>query len=420
MIGSVIRYMNGYLLIRVEGWSPERFITICSHHHIVLWGLHSAGGSYEMYIALKDFRRIRPFSRKTGTRIRILRRFGLPFFFWKRRKRKLFFAGAVIGTAVLFFLSMFIWEIDIQGNFRTTDESVLAFLRSEEVYCGMPAGKADCTRIARTLREHYQNLVWVSASIDGTRLIIQVKENETETGKTQQEQEETGTDLAAASDCRIVSIVTRKGTPQVEVQDQVAAGTVLVSGRIDLKNDAGEITGYRYCRADADIIGEYTVPYEDTVQRAYETRTYEYDKKTRIMQEEWFLRAGPFTVGLGTIQHHYPEYEYTEEEKQLFSLPLFLGRRTCSPCTVSRQMYSDKKLQEYLSIRFQRKAGELKKKGLEIIQNDVKIYTEQNKASAKGVLVLQGPVSEPVPTEILPDPVTDDQTEREDNTDGNE
>lgn len=81
MIWSMIRYIKGYLLIRVEGYSPERFLNACSHRGIELWGLRSAGGAYEMYMTLKDFRKIKALSKKTGTKVRVRRRYGLPFFY---------------------------------------------------------------------------------------------------------------------------------------------------------------------------------------------------------------------------------------------------------------------------------------------------------------------------------------------------
>lgn len=241
MIWSMIRYIKGYLLIRVEGYSPERFLNACSHRGIELWGLRSAGGAYEMYMTLKDFRKIKALSKKTGTKVRVRRRYGLPFFLHRYRRRKLFFAGAFLAVCLVYILTLFIWEIDIRGNLRRTDEALLSFLRSRDVYCGMTAGSVDCDQIADDLRGAYADLVWVSASVRGTRLVIQVKENEhlsAQTGGKAQETE--GTDLAATQDCTILSIVTRQGTPLVHEGDQVKKGDLLVNGRLDLKMTRGK------------------------------------------------------------------------------------------------------------------------------------------------------------------------------------
>ena len=426
MIWSMIRYIKGYLLIRVEGYSPERFLNACSHRGIELWGLRSAGGAYEMCMTLKDFRKIKDLSKKTGTKVRVRRRYGLPFFLHRYRKRKLFFAGAFLAVCLVYILTLFIWEIDIRGNLRRTDEALLSFLRSRDVYCGMTAGSVDCDQIADDLRGAYADLVWVSASVHGTRLVIQVKENEhlsAQTGGRAQETE--GTDLAATQDCTILSIVTRQGTPLVHEGDQVKKGDLLVNGRLDLKNDAGEVTGYRYCKAQADITGEYQISYEDTMEREFEIRSYQYERNNLVRQEELFLRAGDRIFSFGRLKNNYQEYDYYVEESQLtvgenFSLPLFWGRRTAVPCSVRRENYTDSQLQQLLSRRFEKACQDIEKKGLEIIENDVKIYTEQNAACARGTLTVRGPVAGEVPTQILPEPQAEDQTEREDQTNGNE
>lgn len=426
MIWSMIRYIKGYLLIRVEGYSPERFLNACSHRGIELWGLRSAGGAYEMYMTLKDFRKIKALSKKTGTKVRVRRRYGLPFFLHRYRRRKLFFAGALLAVCLVYILTLFIWEIDIRGNLRRTDEALLSFLRSRDVYCGMTAGSVDCDQIADDLRGAYADLVWVSASVHGTRLVIQVKENEhlsAQTGGKAQETE--GTDLAATQDCTILSIVTRQGTPLVHEGDQVKKGDLLVNGRLDLKNDAGEVTGYRYCKAQADITGEYQISYEDTMEREFEIRSYQYERNNLVRQEELFLRAGDRIFSFGRLKNNYQEYDYYVEESQLtvgenFSLPLFWGRRMAVPCSVRQENYTDSQLQQLLSRRFEKACQDIEKKGLEIIENDVKIYTEQNAACARGTLTVRGPVAGEVPTQILPEPQAEDQTEREDQTNGNE
>lgn len=81
MLFDIIRYVRGYLKIRVSGASVERFLNACSHRGIYLWGLKPVGAAYEMNITIKGFRQLKPVLRKTGTRIVIIKRTGLPFFY---------------------------------------------------------------------------------------------------------------------------------------------------------------------------------------------------------------------------------------------------------------------------------------------------------------------------------------------------
>ncbi len=76
---QLIRFLKGYLLIRVCGNAPERFINLCSNHQIFLWDIQIHEAYYTMKIGLSDFYRIKGFTRKTGTRVVVTERFGLPF-----------------------------------------------------------------------------------------------------------------------------------------------------------------------------------------------------------------------------------------------------------------------------------------------------------------------------------------------------
>ena len=137
MIFKILQYIRGYLLIRVTGYSAERFLNACRHRGIRLWNMRPCGNAYEMNISIRGFGKIRPIVRKTGVRVVIAERAGLPFFLYRYRKRKLFFVGAGLFFVLIFTLSKFIWSIDIRGNFTRTDETLLEFLEEKEVVNGM-------------------------------------------------------------------------------------------------------------------------------------------------------------------------------------------------------------------------------------------------------------------------------------------
>ena len=58
------RYLRGYLKIKVWGYSPERFMNLCSNHHILLWDIARQEDCYTMYISLSDFYKLRPIVKK--------------------------------------------------------------------------------------------------------------------------------------------------------------------------------------------------------------------------------------------------------------------------------------------------------------------------------------------------------------------
>lgn len=90
MLLSIIRYIKGYLRIKIIGYSPERFLNLCRHHHIYLWGLTPRMHDYEMFISISGFRKLKPILKKTKTKVVILNRYGLPFFNRNIEKEKCF------------------------------------------------------------------------------------------------------------------------------------------------------------------------------------------------------------------------------------------------------------------------------------------------------------------------------------------
>lgn len=424
MLSRVIRYLRGYLCIRVSGYSTERFLNACRYRGICLWGLEAVYGAYEMYMLADDFRKLRPVLRKTGVRVVILRRTGVPFLMHRYRKRKLFFAGALLSVVLVFGLSRFIWSIDIRGNLTRTDETILEFLSERSVKNGMLKTQVDCERIVKDIRKQYDDIIWVSASLQGTKLIIQVKENEDslEVKNSGESSSSSGKayDVVAERDCVIQKIIVRKGIPQTKTGEKVKKGQILVSGQVPVNDDSGEIIDYQYQEADADIIGETMIDYEDSCKNKYREK-----KKEGLPKEEYFLQLGKLRFVLGNVTCRCEHFEIYGEQGQLcifenFSLPVYWGVRRVVPYTETQKTYSKKQIQQILTESFQRYCKDLEKKGVEIIRNDVKIYTGSEEAAAKGTLTVQMKVGKREPSELKKIPKSEEEEQTGDNLDGND
>ena len=94
------------------------------------------------------------------------------------RKRHILLSGFLICAGLILFMTRFIWGIDISGNLSYTDDTLKRFLSSENVKDGMQKSDVNCRKIVQDLRKKYDRIIWVSASVDGCRLVIRIKENE--------------------------------------------------------------------------------------------------------------------------------------------------------------------------------------------------------------------------------------------------
>ena len=249
---SLFRLIQGYLRIKVWGYSPERFMNLCCNHNILLWDIEKCGDDiYSMNISLRGFFQIRPFVKKTGTKVAVLGKFGLPFFI-PRLKIHLFFLVGIVGTFIfLFWTTGYIWKIDIEGHKTITGEEMLSFLEEQEIEVGSSKHKISVEELEKAIRNEFSIVTWTSVQIDGTKLWIQIKENDKILNV--EEKTEEKSHLIANKDGRITSIITRNGVPMVKAGDEVKKGDILVSGQVPIYNDAGEIINYQLYRADADI-----------------------------------------------------------------------------------------------------------------------------------------------------------------------
>lgn len=406
MIRSFIRWLQGYIRLCVAGYSPERFLNMCCFHNLFIWGLEPTEKGYEMYMSISDFRKLKPIIRKTHTKVTLEGRYGFPFFLARYRKRKLFFAGLFLCAALLWGYSLFIWDIHFEGNERYPDTTLAEFLESEGVAPAMLRSRVDCPGIVKAIRKEYNDIVWVSASIDGSRLKIQVKENEDtfsekDASVVPDGREEKPVDLIASADGVITEIVTRSGVPQVHVGDTVKKGDILVLGRVEVVNDSQEVVGYQYHRSDADVFADTQMEYTDTLPLTYQEKVYDGKKKYQP-----FIRLADWTVSVGSIKNKYEHSERVTEETQIrlgenFYLPLFYGMKSVKSYSLVERTYSEEEARRLLSLDFKRFCEDLEEKGVQIRENDVKIHLYEDSASASGTVYLNERITEEADTEIL-------------------
>lgn len=410
MLASLFRFFKGFLRIKIIGYSPERFINACSFHNIYIWNITPHIGSYDINIFASDFRKLKPIIRKTEAKIQIIEKYGLPFLFFRYRKRKLFFAGFILCLFLIYGLSKYTWNIEFVGNQKYSDEILLNFLNQNGIHQGIKVNHISCSRIVKDIRKEYNDIVWASASIDGCKLVIRVKENENTAYDSGEKNEnisetETGTDLIASENGVIKQIITRSGIPLVKEGDSVEKGDVLVTGAVPIYNDSSELTGIQYTKSDADIIEEYTVNYRDDISLSKELKDYYELNKKNI-----YLHIGDYLIYFGDQDDAYQESESFVQYADIpfvksLQLPVESCLQTITPYRSDAVDYSDGEIIEKLTASFQKFCSDQEKKGVEIIQNNVKIYKEDKLAVAKGTLVVRSAVGEEKKTTITEDTV---------------
>ena len=370
------QHYTGYVRVRLTGRSPERFFNLCRSSKILLWNIACEKEEYRFFLLLPDFYRIRPFARKAGVRVRIQEKLGLPFFLYRNRKRKLFAVGAASFFLLLFVLSRFIWNISFSGNLLFTDDMLTGQLREIGVCYGMPKRGVDCDRIEEELRSRCPRIVWVSAHVSGTRLQIRIRENETADGIPLRE--ESPRNLVAETAGTVVSILVRAGKAAVQPGDEVEKGQILVEGMLPVTNDSGEVERTLFVRADADIRLRTTKIYREWVPHFQTVRSY-----TGKMQRGFRLRAGAVDILAMPPLAGKRNWDLTGVSRQIvlfgdFFLPVWTEAITAREYEKVERKRTKTELNDLTKAVHERKLQKLTEKGVQIIENDVKILDNSN------------------------------------------
>lgn len=397
------QYFKGYLKIRITGYSPERFLNLCHYHRIGIWGISAKEGGYELYLSLTDLYRLKPILRKSGTHFRIIRRYGFPFFLAESRKRIPYYAGGILCVLLVFFYTCFVWQIKISGTHTYSEEEIRRFLNEHKIFVGSLNRQINCKEVDLLLRNAFDRIVWVTTSIEGGRLNVEIREKEEQlevTGGSSKEDSKEPSDLTAIKDGVITEIITRKGVPLVKAGDSVKKGQVLVSGQIPIYNDSGEIVACESCRSDADIFAKTVLTYEDSIPLTYQGKNYE--KKSAF--PVFYLKIRQVRIQIGQRKRIQKQAEVFSSEHTFFEdsvFPITCGKIELRKYEEKEKTRSRKELQKILTERFQEFQRESEKKGVQITGNSVKIHIGENQASASGAVQATEPIGEPSASQIL-------------------
>lgn len=385
-----IQYIRGYVTIKVWGYSVERLLNLCGNHDILVWGIEDHGDYHTMHISIDGFFALKPLLKKTGTRVAVLHRYGLPFFMSKMLARKIFVAGLLCCILFWALSSRFIWDIRIEGNLSLTEDVLLDYLKERGIHTAMKKSELQIEPLEQALREDYELITWTSARLRGSTLLIRIKENDMPVYEAKEEKENTsGVDLTAAKDGVVTYIITRKGVPLAAKGQSVQAGDVLVSGAIPVYNEDSTVRRYQFVEADADITLRYDqrLTFEEAV--AYEEKLYTGESITIPV-----FGMGEKSVSFRFLGIPYDYYDISEEKQQVklldhLYLPFYYGQRRVQEYEIAVKKHTDEEMKALLEHRWVKFITTLTEKGVQIAKKNVTIKKNDEKWVLSAELLLE-------------------------------
>lgn len=386
MLLKLLRYFFGYLKVEVKGFAPERFMNLIIKNDVVVWSVNSTDNGYIFYTGRKNLLKMKPLLQKTNVKLTILEKRGLPYLIKKNKRRVFFLLGFFLCIFFVYIMSLFVWEVKVTGVKQLVAQAMLKDIETNFVKLGSLKKDVDCNALERDLMKKYDEISWINCNINGTTLTVSIEEGLlTKNNKSTLTQN----DIVAIKDATITKMITREGKPIAKVNDRVKKGDILISGTIYIYNDNYEVLETNYVAADGDIYGESTEPYEDAIEmNCYEKQYNKSEKKYYT----FFLFDYCITPFKPKIKGEKVDYLTQIHKVKLFSdlyLPIGYKKTEVKGYEIVKKTYTKKEAMAVLKSNLDEKIKELEGKGVEIIENNVKIEKQGNRFLAKGTLKLR-------------------------------
>ncbi len=309
MLFKIIIWLRGYLVIESCGSFIERFINLCMYNKIYLWDIKKTGKNTSlMKISIKGFKRIEKITQKTKTRVKIVKKCGLPLFIHRYRNRYAFLHGALMFLVIIFTLSSFLWSVEITGCEKIEENRIRNALLSCGISPGVVKYNIDSSEIKEKMLKEIPELSWCWVQIKGTRALCEVREK---TPVPEIVPADIPCNIVALKGGVIRSMKVIEGETLSEEGKTVFEGELLVSGAISTKTG-----GTRLVHADGNIFADTFYEKEATFPLYFEE---EIDTGQSLKRHS--ISFGSFNINLWFGKEN--KYEQSRSEEKVFQTKLW-------------------------------------------------------------------------------------------------
>lgn len=227
MLIWMIREGRGYLKIRASGGFNERFLNMASAAGVELWDVKAKNGVLFACTNVKTYPRLRKVAKQSGMRLCVAERHGTPFLLRRLRERLGVVVGIAVFFAVVYTLSLFVWNVQITGNQTMTDEQVRTALSALGLDSGSLKSSLNLPVLKREAMRSMPELSWITLRLKGSSVFVELRESKQAPDIVPRD---TPCNLVASRGGQILRVIAESGQSLVQPGDIVVEGDPLISG----------------------------------------------------------------------------------------------------------------------------------------------------------------------------------------------
>ena len=266
-------FLTGYRTVTAERSDAARILNICSARGFVYRRPKFSDTEISIDCSYTTAKRLLEACRAEGIEARLGAPRGLFGVILRYRHRYGVFIGAVLFLAIIFFSSLFVWDVRVQGN-RTLDDGEVCALLEE---CGLCVGdrisELDTASVELRAIVLSDTVSWISVNMIGTVAEVEIREVEP---LPENDSDTVAANLVAARDGTVELFEDVRGNIAVKIGDTVSKGELLVGGIYE--SAQGTV---RYTRARGKVYARTARDFEVVIPYEYEKKVYTGEQKAQ-------------------------------------------------------------------------------------------------------------------------------------------
>ena len=263
---KLIYFFYGYYKVEADKNKAVSIINLMMRYNIEYWGLkYTPEGDLTFKILLSEYKKLLNILDKTDCMVYIVYEKGIPYYIRRYKRRIGIPLGILIFTVMLWVSTLFIWDIDVKGNYTVGDDVIIE--RLNELGCGIGSyiPSIDFERLCNSYILLYDDVSWISVNLIGTVANVETRPRI----QSEEKADDKPRNLIAKCDGYIESYQVIAGTSEVEVATVVRKGDLLISGVVEYLDGTTKLV-----KAEGRVNAVINKNFEVSIPLNYTRKTY--------------------------------------------------------------------------------------------------------------------------------------------------
>lgn len=323
MFKKVFYFLKGYVIIKVEGNFPERFLNVAGRRNLLMWQVRPVADGIILHAPMGVYEKIRVIAKDTDCTVKLLKKVGLSNTVKSHSNRKAFLPGLACFLLLVFGLLSLLWNVEITGIERISEQTILTQLKQNGIHRFAFVYGIDKKQAIKNIVAQNKDIAWLGIEIKGSCAYVEVVET---VERPEIQDKSVPCNLISDKDGVVTALEIESGITMVKIGDTVTKGQLLVSGISDSPSK-----GVRFLHAEGEVYiktwheKNLVVPLEqDNVRKTGQSKKHYTVQLYGFTVPVWFNQKHGFKSAEQTVSYYGP-IKCTKYEE------LILEKVQCTP-----------------------------------------------------------------------------------------